>query len=1319
MQWTQEQEKVIRSHNRNLLVSAAAGSGKTAVLVERIVRMVTEGPDPVDLDRLLVMTFTNAAAAEMRERIGRAIRKKLSEDGDNARLRLQAALVPHAQIQTIDSFCLSLIRSHYASLDIDPAFRVGDEGELTLLRADVMGELFEDQYQEATPEFVRFVETYGGGKTDQGIEETVEQVYRFAVSHPWPEKWLEQCRQEFASPEEFSESGWIKFLLGDVRMQMAEFVSQMEEAMAICQEPDGPAGYLPNLRDERDMLEAIGQAGDFKTLQARLEALSFGRLSPARKKEIDPEKKEQVTSIRDRVKKAAVKCRDQYASLTEEEIKASMAGCAPAVEELLILAGEFMGRYQQAKKERNLVDFADLEHYALEVLYEDGKPSAVADRLSRKYQEILVDEYQDSNQVQETLIAALSRERYGEPDVFMVGDMKQSIYRFRQARPELFLEKYKAYSLEEGPFQKIELQMNFRSRPEVLESTNAVFYKIMGSCLGGIDYTAENALYPGGQFPLLPAPQNNGTELFVVNTGKEELAGLDEEARDYTSREIEVKLAVEKIRQLTDPETGLMIWDKEKEAYRRARYGDVVILLRSISGWAEAFVNGLMNEGIPAYAQSQSGYFDTTEIETMLSLLAVIDNPIQDIPLAAVMRSPILGMTDTELAWMTAVYKRHAKKDQDRGIYGAWQFWMAERPWEESMTGAEMSLAAEQYGEETERQWAAEQSGEDALHVEAGAFAENVRCLAPEDLYQEIGRKLEKLSSLLSHFRRLSAILPIHQLLEEIYRDTGYYAWVSAMPSGETRQANLDLLIEKAAAYESTSYQGLFHFIRYIEKLKKVDTDFGEAALAGGEDRTVRIMSIHKSKGLEFPIVILAGMGKKFNKKDAYSRLLIDPDLGVAADYVDLDSRLKMPTLKKQVLKRKLELEGMGEELRVLYVAMTRAREKLVMTAADPYLETKLERWGLFADESGRIRRKARLPEGTLPFTHISSAGSYLDWILMAAPEDRKVLSSSQVSAGEFLSGSLLEEAGRRLSAEALLAAGEARASAWARETAGEIVGAAAGKGAGAAAGDSSESSENGESSESSESIEYRKRLEEALHYQYPHKADISLYAMLSVSEIKRQSQEDEWAGAAHLFAGEMLEPEQAEAETLENEPELPTLHFNGGAARGTAYHRMLQKLPFSRCRSFRQVTEEMDRLVQEGKVSKKERRLTDSAVLWAFFQSPLGKRLAEAEEKGLLYKETQFMVGIPARQMGIADSDELVLVQGMIDVYAKEEDGILLVDYKTDRVESEQELLERYGLQVRYYARALEQLTGEKVKEAILYSLRLQKEIPVPGLSW
>ncbi len=1248
MQWTVEQEKVIRSRNRNLLVSAAAGSGKTAVLVERIVRMVTEGEEPVDLDRLLIMTFTNAAAAEMRERIGKAIRGRLAEDKENKRLRLQAAMVPHAQIQTIDSFCLSLIRSHYAGLDLDPAFRVGDEGELTLLRADVMGELFEDKYQEASPEFVDFVETYGGGKTDRGIEEVVEQVYRFAVSHPWPEKWLADCRQEFLPEEEGGErclegSGWMAFLLTDVRMQMEEFADQLTRAIEICAEADGPAVYLPNLLAERAMLEAIGRADTFHALCDGLRALAFDRLPQARKKEIDPAKKEQVTAIRNRIKKAAGRCRDQYAAFTEEEIRESMAGCAPAVRELLTLAEDFRSRYQQAKKERNLVDFADLEHYALAVLYEDGKPSATADRFSRKYQEILVDEYQDSNQVQETLIAALSRERFGEPDVFMVGDMKQSIYRFRQARPELFLDKYRTYSTQDSRFQKIELQKNFRSRPQVLESVNAVFARIMGHSLGAIDYTSENALYPGGSFPPLPEKQDNGTELIVVDTGKEALAGLDEEARDYTSREIEVKLVIEKIRQLTDPDTGLMIWDKDRESYRRARYGDVVILLRSISGWAELFVNGLMNEGIPAYAQSQSGFFDTVEIETILSLLAVIDNPIQDIPLAAVMVSPVLGMTDQELAWMMAVSKRHAKKRQDRGIYGAWQFWLRERPWEDGK-----GEASAQDGPRREEEFAA------------------------------IGRKLQKLAALLSRFRRLASILPIHQLLEQIYQETGYYAWVCAMPSGETRQANLDLLIEKAAAYESTSYQGLFHFIRYIEKLKKVDTDFGEATMAGGEDRTVRIMSIHKSKGLEFPIVILAGMGKKFNKQDAYGRLLIDPDLGVAADHVDLEHRLKMPTLKKQVLRRKLELEGMGEELRVLYVAMTRAREKLVMTASEPYLETKLERWGIFTDPAGLLRRKESLPEGTLPFTSLSGAASYLDWILMAMPARADILSCRQVSAAGFLSGSLAEEAVRALSAKALLAAARER--------------------------------------EPDE--EYRRRLDAVLRYQYPYQEDISLYAMMSVSELKRQSREEEWEGVLHLYGeredGE-AQPPVPDWEEPEQERQRPDF-YGGGAARGTAYHKMLQHLPFARCSSLRQVTEELERLVKEGKVSAKERRLADSRVLWSFFQSPLGQRMRNAEKEGRLHRETQFMVGIPAREMDAADSDELVLVQGMIDAYVEEEDGLLLVDYKTDRAGSAQELMERYRVQIRCYARALEQLTGAKVKEAVLYSLRFQEGFFVEG---
>lgn len=1299
--WTSDQQRVIDSRNRNLLVSAAAGSGKTAVLVERIVKMVTGEIHPVDLDRLLVMTFTNAAAAEMRERIGRAITSKLQETPDNARLRLQAALVPHAQIQTIDSFCLSLIRTHYAGLDIDPSFRVGDEGELTLLKADVMAELLEDHYEAGQEEFERFVETYGSGKTDMGIEGVIEQVYQFSVSHPWPKKWLDQCRQEFGAEgvSHFQESTWMQFLLRDVRLQMEEFEEQLSGALAICQEPDGPEGYLPMIRQDMELVSWIGGAGDFGELKRRLSEASFGRLAAIRKKDISKEKKEAVSSVRDRVKKAVLKCREQYASQSIEEIQEGLSGCAPAVLMLLELAEEYMDRYQQAKKDRNLVDFGDLEHYALQILYEDGKPSAAADELSQKYEEILVDEYQDSNYVQEALLEAVSRERFGTPNVFMVGDVKQSIYRFRQARPELFLKKYESYSREESGHQKIELQKNFRSRAQVLESINQVFYQIMTSSLGGIRYTAETALYPAAAFPPLPeggeepagtdrsAGQNPyQTELLVVDTGSRELSSLDEEARDFTSREIEVKLAVRQIRRLTDPETGLLVWDKDEGRYRRARYGDIVILLRSLSGWAEIFVNGLMNEGIPAYAQSQAGYFDTTEVETMLSLLAVIDNPIQDIPLAAVMRSPVIGMTDEELAWMTARFKRKAEKGQDRGIYGAWRLWL-EEPEEER---------------------------------EAADGAQNG--VRDSSIYN----KLYKLDQMITRFRYLAGIFPIHQLLEQIYRETGYYAYVSAMPAGETRQANLDLLIEKAAAYESTSYQGLFHFIRYIERLKKVETDFGEAAAAGAEDRTVRIMSIHKSKGLEFPIVILAGMGKRFNRQDAYGRLLIDADFGVGADHMDLEQRLKSVTLKKQVLKRRLELESMGEELRVLYVAMTRAKEKLILTAADTYLQNKLEKWGILMDDSGRMvqestrerirdggGREADGGAGAVPYTLLTGAGSYLDWLFMALPKAAGTIACRQIPAADFIGQEVLRQMEKQNSRDMLIQQAEG----------------------------------------TTYDEAYRRVLEETLHYRYPHEEDTRLYAMMSVSELKRLGQEMEAEGTVELFAaqmeGEVGYPEgteegevgyleeaeseesgyseetgnkkkQEKAETAEADSEKrrprsqPT-----GATRGTAYHRALELISISRCRSIGDVVRSLQELTDSGRFLREARSLVNARVLWTFFQSPLGKRLGTAEMEGRLHKEQQFMIGVPAREMDLADSDELVLIQGIIDAYVEEEDGLILVDYKTDRVEQGQELIERYQVQMNYYVRALEQLTGKRVKEAVIYSLHLQKEISALKPHW
>ena len=885
------------------------------------------------------------------------------------------------------------------------------------------------------------------------------------------------------------------------------------------------------------------------------------------------------------------------------------------------------------------MDFGDLEHYALEVLLEkpDGeseecagdsmddsldasgrRPSAVADELSRQFEEILVDEYQDSNDVQETLIHAISRERFGTPNVFMVGDVKQSIYKFRLARPELFLKKYESYPREEGLYQTIELHQNFRSRDSVLSGINEVFYQIMTKGLGGILYTEDAALHPGAVFEPTEETVGGKLELHLVNTGGIQLKQLEMEsdALDYTSREMEARLIVSRMKELVNPETGLKIWDKKEKRYRTACYGDMVILLRSLSGFAEDFVNILMNEGIPAYAERRTGYFTAIEVETVLCFLSVIDNPMQDIPLAAVLKSPMVGASDEDLARLMAVFKRTAKKGQDRGIYGAWLYYLENCP-------------------EEERE---------------------------EELY----RKLALFFDELAEYRRMAGYLSIHELLYVIYENTGYYDYVAAMPAGDARQANLDMLVEKASAYEKTSYSGLFHFIRYIEKLKKYDTDFGEAALAG-DGNTVRILSIHKSKGLEFPIIFLAGMGKKFNKQDLYGKILIDPDLGIATDYLDLDLRVKTSTLKKNVLRRRLELEALGEELRVLYVAMTRAKEKLIMTGTDRYLDKKLER---FSD----IKRTA----GQIPFTILSTADSFLDWLLMSLSgklSESALLSEAGVETGlmtvreysvaDLVGVEIEHQAEKKLSKEELL---------------------------------------NFDCSRIYDEA-YAAGISAAFSYHYPHTADIGLHTKLSVSELKKQ--------------GQMVDEEESTF--------LPTIpaflmeengkkEQGGGAFRGTAYHRALELLEFPAMKTLADVETALETFHREKYMDEESLALLDAGIIWNFLSSPLGRRMSAAQSKGLLYKEQQFVIGIPAREMEVCDSGELVLIQGIIDAYMEEGDGLVLIDYKTDHVVKGHEslLTERYGIQLEYYKRALEQMTGKRVLEKIIYSLTLQEEIVI-----
>jgi ATP-dependent helicase/nuclease subunit A len=1332
--WTSKQQEVIDSRNRNLLVSAAAGSGKTAVLVERIIQMISEGEHPLDIDQLLVMTFTNAAAAEMRERIGAAVEQKLKERPEDEHLWLQAALIPQAQITTIDSFCLNIIRSHYNSLDIDPAFRIGDEGELSLLRGDCMGEMLERCYDEADEQFARFVEHFGRGKSDRGIEDVILQAWQFSQSHPWPGEWLASCQKELEEEniQEMEGSPWMVFLMEDAARQMEELSGQLGEALKVCREENGPLAYEPMLVSDRSKIEAIGRAaaaGSFEALYHSLQNMSFDRLASIRSKDIDGDKKAFVSACRDRVKKAVAKCREFYGQQSPEEVVASMRGTRPVIRELLKLTGMFDQAYREAKRERNVLDFNDLEHLALEVLYKregpgdgeetdngseqgDGegmisrRPSPVADELSRQYEEILVDEYQDSNYVQEALITSISRERSGHPNVFMVGDVKQSIYRFRLARPELFMDKYENYSRESGLYQMIELQQNFRSRESVLTSVNDVFYQIMTKNLGGITYTDETALYPGAKFEEVsrntvwgleldeeeaggqePDARESGgqeggtvslkagtpTELLLVDTGAETLRQLDEDSLDYTAKELEARLIAGRIRQLVSESQGLMVWDKSRGAYRRARYGDMVILLRSMTGWSEVFVNVLMNEGIPAFAQTRTGYFNTVEVETILSLLSVIDNPMQDIPLAAVMRSPIVGMDDEEMAWMMAAYKRNSKKGQDRGVYGAWRLWLEEGPGSKDGPGPEKGPKGEPGPEKN--------PGMEEGWVTVGLSG------IPEKAAHSISLKSLKLFLLMEQLRREARHLPIHELLYRVYKESGYYDYVSAMPAGETRRANLDMLVEKAAAYESTSYKGLFHFVRYIEKLKKFDTDFGEASVAGEQDNTVRIMSIHKSKGLEFPVVFLAGLGKRFNKQDAYGQILLDADLGAAADFLDLELRVKAPTLKKQALKRRMELETMGEELRVLYVAMTRAKEKLIMTAADKSLENKLGKW-----------RDIPFSGGQLPYTILASANSCLDWLLMAQPAiPSSHMEMRQIQVKDLIGGEITRQIIRKMKKEDLLNLDKDMVY-------DEAFGA---------------------------------RLREALEYKYPYESDTGLYAMVSVSELKKQSQigraEDAIGtdsgnlegipldGLKALTGGRnMAAPEAGEiGESGEHRPKSPP-GPNRGALRGTAYHAVLEHICFHDIHGPAEVKPVVDKLLEDGFLDQEAHDFIQPAVIWNFLSSPLGKRMAKAQSEGRIHKEQQFIIGIPAREMGLGDSDELVLIQGIIDAYLEEEDGLVLIDYKTDHVpegnphQGAKMLAERYRVQLDYYERALTQLTEKHVKERIIYSLALQMSINV-----
>lgn len=1188
VKWTEKQQQVIDLRNRNILVSAAAGSGKTAVLVERIIKMLTDTADPVDVDSLLIVTYTEAAASEMKERIRDALEKKLMEEEANEHLKQQATLIHSAQITTIHSFCLYVIREHFHAIDIDPGFRVGEEGELKLMRHDVLGQVLEEEYEEGSPAFQQFVEAYGGRKDDRKIEELVLKLYDFSRSYPDAQKWLEDCEKAYDIEDlkALDESVFMRRIKVLVKQYMEDAQALLEEGLAICREADGPGVYEEALLADKEIVEGLLNASGYEEMYEAALGISWTRLTANKDQSVSEEKAELVKAIREDVKSLVKEIAAQYFYQSTEETLKDMKVCRPAMEVLTRLVLKFARSFEEKKRAQNMIDFSDMEQYALKILVEkkDGQFTATdaAKEYQKQFREIMIDEYQDSNLIQEAILTSVSTVDAGRNNVFMVGDVKQSIYRFRLSRPELFMEKFHSYDTKDADRQRIDLHKNFRSRTEVLDSVNYIFRQIMTPALGGILYDDEAALYPGAGFETCGERKQNHTEVLLVEAEKE----------------LEARAIAGRIRKLLNSQ---IVLDKRTGQYRKAKYSDIVILTRSVKGFSDTFAQILNEEGIPTYAGTKEGYFETQEVGVLLDYLRVLNNRKQDIPMAAVLKSAFCGLTDEELAHIRSTCK--------------------ERPFHQAVMAA---------------------IGED----EASASIDS-----------KSRRRLVHCMETMERFRQRVPYTPMYELLLEILEDTGYGDYAAAMPGGEQRKANLQMLIEKARAFESTSYKGLFHFIRYIEQLRKYDVDYGEASLEDEQSDTVRIMTIHKSKGLEFPIVFVSGMGKQFNMQDVKSSVVLSAKLGVGLDAVDTVMGIKSPSLLKKVIQKEEALDSRGEELRVLYVALTRAREKLIITGTVKNVQTKLASSEFAA---GQTKEK-------LAFSRLSRAVTYWDWILPAIVRSPKeipisltIITPEQLvkeETGEIIKGRFTADILRQWDTRVVY------------------------------------------------NEQMKENIDAQFSYEYPYRADTGQKLKFTVSELKKRAYMEEEAGEI-LYEEEEVVP--LIPGFLKEKEELT------GASRGTAYHRLLELIDFTKEYDKGTLIKEIDTLSEEGKLARDMAECISVKDILSFLESNVGKRMSSAARRDKLYKEQPFVLGVDAKEMYPREAEgELILVQGIIDVYFEEEELVVL-DYKTDRVKKPEELAEKYRPQLDYYARALKQLTGKRVKEKIIYSFSLCQEIIV-----
>ncbi len=1209
MAWTNEQQAAIDSRGQTLLLSAAAGSGKTAVLVERIIRRLLDKEYPIDITELLVVTFTKAAAAEMRDRIGMALMKALSETKD-PRVERQLALLPSAQISTLHAFCQHVIRKYFYTIDLDPAFSIAGEEELNLLRRQVLEDVFLSYYEDDEKASILYplADMFGSDRGDDILMDTVSRMYTYARSLAWPEHWLKEAARAYdvAPDAVIDDMVWAGPIKDAVRRILEEDARLYDGVLYHLRQREAFAPACDTFVAEQAALRQAAQARSWNDLSRFVRAIDFPRLKSLRKLSDDDKAVwERCKKVRDDVKKDVIKTLQAvYFSATPEEWLDGMRAMKPIMDGLVTLTLDFAKAYGAAKKEKGWIDFSDLEHFCLQILLapdaspEHPVPSAAAEELRSQYEEVFIDEYQDTNGVQELITRLVS----GEDNRFMVGDIKQSIYRFRLADPTLFLEKYHSFSRDEKAVQRcIDLGRNFRSVPVVLDAVNAVFSRAMTAEAAGMDYGEREKLYAGRQAPDDERWIGGPVEVDIVPTPSDE-----EDDDGSTAFEKECRFIAGRIGELLA--SGRMAARKDG-TLEPLSYRHIVVLLRSMAGKADVLIQALQEGGIPSYAEQSGGYFAAVEVQVMLALLRCIDNPEQDLAMAAVLRSPLVGLDETALAGVRL-------------------------------------------------------AGDGTLWQNLPAFVASL----PDGVDEK--EDLQQFMAAFDSWRTYSRRHGVAELLQRLYDDTAYVDFVGAMPGGDVRQANLKALYDRARQYEEAGFRGLFRYLQLMDKMKEDGLDLAPAKVVSEKEDVVRIMSIHKSKGLEFPVVFVADMGKAFNRRDTQDQILFHNRLGIGLKQYDPEWRMSYPTLIWSGIAAQLRWEGTAEEERILYVAMTRARDQLILTGHSSHIDRDWQRW------TSRLNP--------------AQAKSYFDWVMPAALAPF----GAKADADYARPGAAWQDAIWQVRIARAVPAGTVEEGAYDGEPRlealrrGDLTG-----------------------------TPVPSWLDEQLSWQYAYPQAVRTAAKFSVSEVKRRYQElhsDELQDEAALSvpAAAVIPTAPGEDDAFAALP--PWLAGEeaavSGAQRGTALHKALQYITPAADQTTATLRREIDAFVRQGLLSREEAKLVYVPVLAAFCQSDIGRRMAESPELHREYPFTVLLAGgdpLPETETG-----EQILIQGVIDCLFREDDAWILVDYKSDRLETADAFRSRYAVQLALYKRAVEQITHRPVEETYIYSLHLQQEI-------